>query len=51
MRSGANAINRIAQSGELEVLMATYPERSDATQYTPAPRVMVDRRRRARRLV
>ena len=36
-------IYAIAQSGELEVLMATYPDRSDATQYDPAPRVVVDR--------
>jgi len=38
-------INRIAQSAELEVLMATYPDRSSATQYAPAPRVIVDRLR------
>ena len=36
-------INAIAQSVELEVLMATYPDRSTATQYVPAPRVTVDR--------
>lgn len=36
-------INAIAQSGELEVLMATYPDRSNATQYAPAPRVVVER--------
>src|SRR6266581_4437023 len=36
-------INAIAQSGELEVLMATYPDRSNATQYDPALRVVVDR--------
>jgi starch synthase (maltosyl-transferring) len=36
-------IYAIAQSPELEVLMATYPDRSDATQYLPAPRVVVDR--------
>ena len=42
--SGANSeINAIAQSGELEVLMATYPDRSDATQYQPYPRVVVSR--------
>jgi starch synthase (maltosyl-transferring) len=41
---GANSeIYAIAQSPELEVLMATYPDRSDATQYLPAPRVVVDR--------
>jgi starch synthase (maltosyl-transferring) len=33
----------IARSEELEVLMATYPDRSNATQYVPAPRVVVDR--------
>ena len=33
----------IAQSAELDVLMATYPDRSDAMQYDPAPRVIVDR--------
>jgi starch synthase (maltosyl-transferring) len=37
-------INAIAQSAELEVLMATYPDRSTATQYAPPPRVIVDRR-------
>ena len=36
-------INAIAHSGELEVLMATYPDRSGATQYSPPPRVIVDR--------
>jgi starch synthase (maltosyl-transferring) len=42
--SGANSeIYEIAQSGELEVLMATYPDRTDATQYEPSPRVVVDR--------
>jgi len=42
--SGANsAIYSMARSGELEVLMATYPDRADATQYEPAPRVVVDR--------
>jgi starch synthase (maltosyl-transferring) len=42
--TGANSeINAIAQSGELEVLMATYPDRSNATEFTPAPRVVVDR--------
>src|SRR4051812_32370966 len=38
-------INAIAKSGELDVLMATYPDRSTATQYAPAPRVIVDRPR------
>ncbi|HKP92860.1 MAG TPA: alpha-1,4-glucan--maltose-1-phosphate maltosyltransferase [Chthoniobacterales bacterium] len=37
-------VNEIAHSGELEVLMATYPDRSSATQYAPAPRVIVDRK-------
>jgi starch synthase (maltosyl-transferring) len=42
--SGANsAIYSTALSGELEVLMATYPDRADATQYEPAPRIVVDR--------
>jgi starch synthase (maltosyl-transferring) len=36
-------IHAVAQSGELEVLMATYPDRFDATQYAPNPRVVVDR--------
>jgi starch synthase (maltosyl-transferring) len=45
MRVGENAqVNEIAHSGELEVLMATYPERAGATQYAPAPRVVVDRK-------
>jgi starch synthase (maltosyl-transferring) len=44
IRSAENAeINAIAHSGELEVLMDTYPDRSNATQYAPAPRVMVER--------
>jgi starch synthase (maltosyl-transferring) len=42
--NGANSeIYAIARSPELEVLMATYPDRSDATQYAPAPQVVVDR--------
>jgi len=42
--TGANSqIYAIAQSGELEVLMATYPDRADATQYEPTPHVVVDR--------
>ena len=42
--NGTNSeIYTVAQSGELEVLMATYPDRADATQYQPAPRVVVDR--------
>jgi starch synthase (maltosyl-transferring) len=44
MRTGENAeINRLAHAGELEVLMATYAARSGATQYSPPPRVTVDR--------
>jgi starch synthase (maltosyl-transferring) len=44
MRSSNPAqVNALAHSGELEVLMATYPDRSTATQYAPAPRVTVDR--------
>src|SRR4029079_19270074 len=44
IRTGdSERINVIAHSGELEVLMATYPDRSTATQYAPAPRVIVDR--------
>jgi starch synthase (maltosyl-transferring) len=41
--SDSAQINEIAHSGELEVLMATYPDRSAATQYAPSPRVIVDR--------
>src|SRR5213080_1333830 len=42
--TGANSeIHAISRSGELEVLMATYPDRSAATQYDPAARVVVDR--------
>jgi starch synthase (maltosyl-transferring) len=45
IRAGENEqVNAIAQSGELEVLMATYPDRSDATQYAPPPQVTVDRK-------
>jgi starch synthase (maltosyl-transferring) len=45
MRAGAPAeVNEIAHSGELEVLMATYPDRAASTQYGPAPRVVVDRK-------
>ena len=36
-------VNTIAQSAELEVLMATYPDRSAATQYAPPAHVIVDR--------
>ena len=42
--NGADSeIYAVAQSGELELLMATSPDRSDTTQYQPAPRVVVDR--------
>src|SRR6266850_2453517 len=42
--TGANSeIYAIGQSGELDVLMATYPDRADATQYEPIPHVVVDR--------
>src|SRR5436190_1370340 len=45
MRAGDPAqVNEIAHSGELEVLMATYPDRASSTQYGPAPRVVVDRK-------
>jgi starch synthase (maltosyl-transferring) len=37
-------VNEIAHSGELEVLMATYPDRASSTQYGPASRVVVDRK-------
>ncbi|MDQ6862048.1 MAG: alpha-1,4-glucan--maltose-1-phosphate maltosyltransferase [Verrucomicrobiota bacterium] len=44
IRTSENAqINDLAHSGELEVLMATYPDRSASTQYAPAPQVTVDR--------
>src|SRR4030095_113886 len=42
--TGVNSeVHAIARSGELEVLMATYPDRVTAAQYDPAPRVVVDR--------
>jgi starch synthase (maltosyl-transferring) len=42
--TGANSeVHAIAQSGELEVLMAPYPDRAAAAQYDPAPGVDVDR--------
>jgi starch synthase (maltosyl-transferring) len=41
--ASSSEIYAVAQSGELEVLMATYPDRSAATEYVPAPRVVVDR--------
>src|SRR4051794_14447051 len=44
IRTSENAqINDLAHSGELEVLMATYPDRSASTQYVPAPQVSVER--------
>jgi starch synthase (maltosyl-transferring) len=44
IRTADNAqINELIHRGELEVLMATYPDRSGATQYVPAPRAVVDR--------
>jgi starch synthase (maltosyl-transferring) len=44
IRTADNAeIDAIAHSDELDVLMATYPDLSTATQYAPAPRVIVDR--------
>ena len=42
-RSESAEVDAIAHSGELEILMATYPDRSSATQYAPPPRVIVDR--------
>jgi starch synthase (maltosyl-transferring) len=45
IRAGEPAeVNEIAHSSELDVLMATYPDRGSATQYAPAPRVVVDRK-------
>ena len=45
LSTAANSeVYAIAKSAELEVLMATYPDRSDSTQYGPAPRVIVERR-------
>ena len=42
--NGTNSeIYAVTHSGELEVLMATYPDRADATQYEPTLRVVVDR--------
>ncbi|HEY1769049.1 MAG TPA: alpha-1,4-glucan--maltose-1-phosphate maltosyltransferase [Chthoniobacterales bacterium] len=44
MRTGEDSdVDRIAKLAELEILMATYSERSGATQYDPAPRITVDR--------
>jgi starch synthase (maltosyl-transferring) len=42
-KAGNAEINEIAQSRELEILMATYTDRRNATDYAPAPRVIVDR--------
>src|SRR4029077_14802974 len=42
-KSEGAEINAVAHSGELEVLMDSYPNRSNATQYAPAPRIMVER--------
>ena len=42
-KAGNTEINQIAQSGEREMLMATYADRAGATQYAPVPRVVVDR--------
>src|SRR5213082_3572754 len=36
-------VDQLVHSGELEVLMATYPDRTGATQWAPPPRVVVDR--------
>src|SRR6267143_5154520 len=44
IRGGAPAdVDALAHSGELEVLMATYPDRSAATQWGPPPHLLVDR--------
>jgi starch synthase (maltosyl-transferring) len=43
-RGASLEIYAVARSGELEVLMATYPDRATATQYEPPPCVIVDRR-------
>ena len=42
-KAGSAEINEIAHSRELEVLMATYADRDNATHYAPPPRVIVDR--------
>src|SRR5215469_804748 len=45
IRTANNAqINNIIHSGELEVLMTSYPDRSWATQYMPPPRMIVERK-------
>ena len=38
-------VNQIAHWSELEALMAAWPDRSQATEYKPFPRVTVDRER------
>jgi len=38
-------VNEIAHWSELEALMAAWPDRTQATEYTPYPRVIVDRER------
>ena len=38
-------VNQIAQWSELEALMAAWPDRTQATEYTPYPKVTVDRER------
>ncbi|MGI8481546.1 MAG: alpha-1,4-glucan--maltose-1-phosphate maltosyltransferase [Chthoniobacterales bacterium] len=44
MRTGLPVeTNAIGHSGELDILMGTYPDRSEATQYGPPPHVIVDR--------
>jgi starch synthase (maltosyl-transferring) len=44
MSTAANSeVYAMARSGELEVLMATYPDRFDATEYNPSLHVIVDR--------
>ena len=45
IRTADNAqINQMVNSGELDVLMSTYPDRSWSTQYAPPPRVIVERK-------
>ncbi len=41
--SAPQDVDALIHSGELEVLMATYPDRSAATQWAPPPSVIVDR--------
>src|SRR5204862_521319 len=44
VRTGAlEEVDSLVHSGELEVLMASYPDRSGATQWAPPARVVVDR--------